>query len=83
MKLSANIVAAISWIIAFVLGFIPLFFGSIISACIAFDSGALTGKIILWTIIKCLLAPSITWIYAFVLAILIYICIDLFKRWFT
>lgn len=83
MKLSANIVAIISWVIAFIFSFIPLFFGSIISACMAFDSGVLTGKIILWTIIKCILAPTITWLSAFVLAILIYTCINLYKRWFT
>lgn len=39
-----------------------MFIKAILTACIAFDAGALTGMLIGWTIIKCMLASTVAYL---------------------
>ena len=71
-----NWISIVSWIISLCVSFIPMFFGSIVKACQAFDNGCLTGKIIFWTILKCICAPAVSWFTALAIAVIIYLCVS-------
>lgn len=55
----------ITIVVSFYAGIWNLFIKSIISACVMFGAGTLTGTAIGWTVLKCFFALPVTWmVYA-------------------
>lgn len=70
MKNTRSIISMIVLIIGFLLALYVggwlMFLKPIIYAVAAFDAGTLTGTIILWTIIKCILASFVSGVISYI-----------------